>query len=554
MRVLLMHPDRDFDLPAPPPPRDRRFDWGFERLQPWRRHATHRDRDVDPRPLPPHESALVQDLELDTLVRAMAGPDGFLFEVARHALLSGVTNDVETILYRQGIVGDCLRNSAAIRGIYALAVGVLEASRKHLISSTTRYPASTLYQSIEALEMLAVMLRKVRDIANLQAGRFESKGFTALFARLREEFSDEYFARIETHLTDLKFRQGVLLSAALGEGNGGTDYVLRQMPDERRSWLDRLLHRGTPDYTFYIDARDEAGARALSELRDRGINLVANALAQSTDHILSFFDMLCTELAFYIGCLNVHDTLAALGAPICLPQPEPAGGRRQRCSGLYDVCLALRLGRTPVGNALDADGKNLVIITGANQGGKSTFLRGIGLAQLMMQCGMFVPANSFVAELSAGVFTHYRREEDATMTHGKLDEELARLSEIIDAITPNAMLLVNESFASTNEREGSEIARQVVRALLEKGIKVFVVTHLYKFARGMFEHHLEDAEFLRAERQADGTRTFRILEGEPLETSYGEDLYREVFGTTPENGHMMTSRVAARQQHGGGAS
>lgn len=115
------------------------------------------------------------------------------------------------------------------------------------------------------------------------------------------------------------------------------------------------------------------------------------------------------------------------------------------------------------------------------------------------------------------------------MKSGKLDEEIKRMSEIADAVTPNALLLLNESFASTNEREGSEIARQVVRALLDRRVKICFVTHLYEFAHGLFDRKLDDAMFLRAERRADGTRTFRLVEGEPLETSYGEDLYSKIF-------------------------
>ena len=91
----------------------------------------------------------------------------------------------------------------------------------------------------------------------------------------------------------------------------------------------------------------------------------------------------------------------------------------------------------------------------------------------------------------------------------------------------------NESFALTNEREGSEIARQVVQALLERQIKACFVTHLYDFAHTLFEQQRQDVFFLRAERLPDGVRTFKLIEGGSLGTSFGEDLYREVFAAKP---------------------
>jgi DNA mismatch repair ATPase MutS len=183
------------------------------------------------------------------------------------------------------------------------------------------------------------------------------------------------------------------------------------------------------------------------------------------------------------------------------------GERKHRYRGLYDVCLSLHMQGRVVGNSCDADGKSLTIITGANQGGKSSFVRSIGLAQVMMQCGMFVGAESFAADLCPALFTHYGREEDATMKSGKFDEEMARMSGIVDGIKPNSLLLFNESFAATNEREGPEIAKQIVCALLEKRVKIFYVTHLYEFARTFFDRKAGDAIFLRAERKADGART-----------------------------------------------
>jgi DNA mismatch repair ATPase MutS len=94
--------------------------------------------------------------------------------------------------------------------------------------------------------------------------------------------------------------------------------------------------------------------------------------------------------------------------------------------------------------------------------------------------------------------------------------------------------MLNESFASTNEREGSEIARQIVRALLETGVKVFYVTHVFDLAQGFHLAKMDTALLLRAERLGDGRRTFRLMEGEPLPTSYGEDLYRRIFGAVPD--------------------
>ena len=507
-----MHPDRDFDP--------------HQLL----RDAMYRYRDVDQQPqLPSHERALIQDLELDTLLHAMAGKDEFLLEVARKALLSGLRNNVDTILYRQDVLKDCLQNVAAVKQLYGLTVEAIERARRHWWNISTDSPTSMLYNSMDLLEMFVGMLRKVRNIGEDHAGQFESRAFTTLFAMLTEELSDDYLAGIQKHLMELKFRKGVLLSAELGEWNESTNLVLRKANTAKQNWLERIVGKRTPGHTFHLAERDEAGARILSEMRHRGISRVAIALAESADHVLSFFRMLRTELAFYIACLNLHGRLTAKDEPVCFPAPSPTGERSLRFSGLYDVCLSLHLDHRAVGNTTDADGKSLIIVTGANQGGKSTLLRSIGVAQLMMQSGMFVGAESYTAELCPAMFTHYKREEDATMKSGKLDEELHRMSEIVDHIVPNSMLLFNESFAATNEREGSEIAKQIVSALLEEHVKICYVTHLFEFARGFFDRKLDDSIFLRAEKQADGTRTFRIVEGGPLETSYGEDLYRQVF-------------------------
>jgi hypothetical protein len=493
------------------------------------------DRDFDQKgEISPNEAALTQDLELDTLFGAMAAGDKFLLEVVKKGVLTSL-DEPGAILYRQHILADCLERSAIVREMYVIAVDAIEREKK--VWGWGQYPEGMLRRSVEVINEIMDLLRRLRHIADAYGAEFRSEGFTTLFRMLARELDDDYLGRVEGHLRRLQFRDGILMSAELDHGNKGTRYVLRKPWDTKPGWIERIQAWGEQlflndrsDFVYQIADRDESGFRALTELRGRGIGLVAGALGQSTDHLLSFFRMLRSELGFYVGCLNLRDRLAGKGEPICFPEPLPAGKAILSGRGLYDLCLSLSVKEKVVGNDVSADDKLLVMITGANRGGKSTFLRGIGLAQLMMQCGMFVPAESFRANVCDGIFTHYKREEDSSMKSGKLDEELRRMSAIVDNLTPNSIVLLNESFASTNEREGSEIARQIVRALLETGIKVIYVTHLFDLAQGFYHAKMDAALFLRAERLADGRRTFRLVEGEPLPTSYGEDLYRRIFG------------------------
>ncbi|HUA03212.1 MAG TPA: hypothetical protein VMB27_04860 [Solirubrobacteraceae bacterium] len=486
----------------------------------------HADKDFDlTSDLPAQEQALTGDLEVETLVGAMAAGDALIYEVARRALLLSL-RDPDEIAYRQQVLTDCLEHPEVVRDLYGLAGDALKAEKSVWGSLLRDSPRSLLGNSVQKMELFVDFLRRLRQMTDEHSGKFHSQGFTSFFAILRAELDEPYFALIENHLKTLKFKAGILMSARLTTGNKGTGYTLRQQREQ--SLLGRMFDRS--GYSFTIADRDESGFRAVSALEERGVNLVANALAQAVEHVHSFFTMLRVEIGFYLGCVNLAERLADLGEPTALPVPVPAGELALSARGLYDVCLRLTTSEPVVGNDADADQKSLVMITGANQGGKSTFLRSVGLAQLMTQAGMFVGARSLRVNVTQGVFTHYKREEDETLESGKLDEELARMSEIADRISSNCLLLCNESFAATNEREGSEIARQVLTALLEADVKVLFVTHMFDLASSFHRRGLASALFLRAERGSDGARPFKIAEGEPLPTSYGEDSYRKVFG------------------------
>lgn len=502
----------------------------------------YQDREFDPQiDLPWHAEILAQDLALPVLFEAMAGEDAHILDVAHKVLLTGLGNDVATIQYRQQILRDCLEHPEAVRELYDFACATVDQTRKQYLGILVRYPEWVLSQSVTHMTELLGMIRSLKQLAARHEGLFAAPGWTAFFTRLHNEVNDEYLASINDHLRRLTFRNSLLLSAALGKGNKGMEYRLHRPPlPVEQTWLARFgawlldLFRSPqpPPHSFSLHPRDESGIRVLSGIRHRGVSQTAIVLAQSADQVRSFFTALKTELAFYVGCLNLQTRLAEMRAPTCFPAPEPCNTRHLTCHGIYDICLALQSSRPVVGNDIQADNIDLVMITGANQGGKSTLLRSIGQAQCLLQNGMIVGAETMCASACSGVYTHFKREEDMRLESGKLDEELGRMSRIVDHLSPHALVLMNESFAATNEREGTEIGRQIISALVDNRIRVVCVTHMYELARHFLEQHQSAYLFLRAAREQNGERSFKVLPGEPLPTSFGGDLYHDLFDAT----------------------
>ena len=272
MKAFLMYPGQDFDAEAD---------------------------------LPPSAQALIEDLGLQTLFGAMSGGDEFLYAVAERALLTSL-DEPEAVRYRQHALRDCLDQAQTVREMYQIAVEAVLGSKKIYRGIFSQSPDAILRWAVEMLQLFIGLLRKLREIADTSAASFRSQAFCTLFQTLAAELGDDFFAAVDEHLSQLRFRGGVLVSARLGKGSKGIRYVLRRPGERRQSWLSRITGKDTDGFTMRIADRDESGHRTLAELRGRGISLAANALAQSADHMLSFFTMLRCELGFYVGCLNAR--------------------------------------------------------------------------------------------------------------------------------------------------------------------------------------------------------------------------------------------------------
>ena len=277
----------------------------------------YKDKDADrEQSLPWNAQDLVQDLELDILFHAMAGEDEYLLDVCKRTVLISTGNDLSTIVYRQGILEDCRKNSAVITQLYDIALEALEVRKKNIFGIFSSYPSSILSGAIGMMKLYVDILRSIRELATLHISRFASTGFNRFSKMLQAALSEDYLNTILLQLNDLHLRDGVLMSAQLGRGNKGISYMLHRWHEKKPPWYRRLFPEKTGIYTFSVHPRDESGARALAALKDNAINNTANDLAQSCDHILGFFSTLRYELAFYIGCLNLEKQLLQTGMPV----------------------------------------------------------------------------------------------------------------------------------------------------------------------------------------------------------------------------------------------
>ncbi|MEV6768570.1 DNA mismatch repair protein [Nocardia sp. NPDC051030] len=468
---------------------------------------------------------VADDLELSIMYGVMAGGDQFIRTVVQDTIPRSST-DPEVITYRQRVVMDGCANPQLLRELYSIATDAAGA-RKWTVGRD-RGARGKLYLSLEPLTKLIGFLRLLRSTCARNSAHFRSEGFLGLTERLDEQFGDDYLAEVERHLDALQFDHGFDISAELGPEGGIANAVLHEPLRHARRRQSLFGHK--KGHVVGISHTDESAKQFIWRLVGKGLDRVADVVSHVTDVIVGFFQELRTELAFLVGCSNLFERLRTDGYAVCLPTPlSRDGGVSFSFRSLRDPALCLSTESAVVGNSIDGRGKKLIVITGANSGGKSTFMRSLGAAQIMMQAGMFVVAEAYEADVRAGIFTHFRVREDSSMTYGKLKEELVRMRELTNRITPASLVLWNEPFASTSEREASEILAPITEALLDSGVKVVVVTHLYDFASELSERRRATDLFLRAQRLPDGSRTYRMEPGAPAMTSHAMDIYRRIF-------------------------
>ena len=461
----------------------------------------------------------------------------------------------EEIEYRQSVLKDFLRNPEFAEKFYGITKELMEQWRK--LGKKEREKggnANTSRTLLFEVRLLNLFLDALTDLKRLCMGYskdFHSEGLLRFCEMMTENYHDEWELKVRGIMADLRFfcddeevdvkhynnkttQPTIIMECAPGSG-----LKLEQMKLEQIGTREVKISRHTASKTLLDRVKvslskepmtiitDEQTLDNLEQLKVATVGRVFDYMQGFSQNCKKFFEMLLVQSAFYIGCVNLHDRCQQIGLPICYP--TVCGTEDMEFANLMELSMALYNRRVPVGNDCEFMDKMLLVVTGANQGGKSTFLRSMGIAQVMLQSGMFVAAKRFSSGIFTHLFTHFVRREDMAMNSGRLDEELGRIHRIVEGLAPESLVLLNESFATTTEEEGSEIAYDIIKAFTEAGVKVLTVTHLLTFAKKVYAEEWEEAVFLSAQRLEDGTRTYKMVAGEPELTSFGLDLYEQVI-------------------------
>jgi len=226
------------------------------------------------------------------------------------------------------------------------------------------------------------------------------------------------------------------------------------------------------------------------------------------DPVIGRFDR---EVQFYLAYLELTGRYKAAGLPFCYPRVS-VRSKEIAAEDTFDIALANKLvpgGGTVVTNDLHLAGPERVfVVSGPNNGGKTTFARTFGQLHHLASLGLPVPGRSARLFLPDRIYTHFEKEEDIETLRGKFEDELVRVHEILQQASADSVIVMNESFNSTTLNDALFVGTEVMRQILGLGCLGVYVTFVDEIAS------LSEATVSMVSQIADGNpaeRTFKVL-------------------------------------------
>lgn len=290
----------------------------------------------------------------------------------------------------------------------------------------------------------------------------------------------------------------------------------------------------------------ELFARGYRFGEDEVMGRLLDAVFEGIEDEIAKLPQLVGDIELYLGALGFRDRALAAGLEACLPELVSAEDGGRELAGLFNPLL-LAHGVVPVPCDLRSDRYDTTtIITGPNSGGKTRLLQSLGLAQLLAQSGLFVPARRARLALVPALVMSLNEEARADQSEGRLGMELLRIRALFERLPPRAMVVLDELCSGTNPSEGEEIFELVVTLLAELRPQAWITTHFLTFAARLErEPSVTALRFLQVELDPGQLPTYQFTPGVAT-TSLAEHAARRL-GVTREQLLGLVQESARRQ-------
>lgn len=509
----------------------------------------------------------VTNLELELLSRLIC-PENSLNALR---ILTQMSTDEEVLNYRLDILEDFL-------SVPQLEAVLYENVHKLYINEHVNIQKLGLADSFYALNTRLGSLKtfiecitKCHEFCQKYQDRLKSTALKGLVEYFASVYNSEYFDEVKRETDEcLKVLSKGVKSVTVGINfddmmrpceamllSVSTDVIKKK---SRFDWIFKHIEgEGTRAIGRTHSLYNEQGGtndleaplfRELKEINSEYISHLDRAIRayfkKSTEDILTFE----SQMSFYIGAKRIIEAVRSRGLDMCRPKYLPMEDRRLDAKGVFDLSFYTQMvSSDPMGSLKDKiitnecqmdDNGRFFVLTGANNGGKTTYTRAIGIIQVLAQSGVYVPCSSCEISPVDFIYTHFPKEEEVGLNTSRFTQECKQFKVTVDAATRHSMLLLNESIQSTTPTECVYIATELTKIFRCIGVRGIYATHLLELAKNLDNLNAEvkgDTKLVSivttVDVTADNRRLYRIVRSAPQEFGYAKTIYQK-FGVSFE--------------------
>ena len=494
------------------------------------------------------DTSFVKDLGLEALLESVPFYSEDTRTLARK-VIAEMGSDMNTVHYRQDALQDLVSTESLLDAVQSSVKRLNEIG--HWLGGFNDEP--NLTNGIRLLGVYRDFISSPPDLS-----KAKSKVLKEVESYLTAIRASDEFTGLCGFVDTVGSLGGVVFRVSLdkdGMPAKMTAMELVQKDPEDKSgilaFFERLLGRRKFEENLRSSSGLNEAGRVFRGFVDRQFVPIVRAYVDQIREVISLLE----PLAFYAGFAEYFINLKGQGFDICRPKLLPVEERRMAAKNARNPLLARDKhdGQRVVPNDIShsAD-QNMFVITGPNNGGKTTYVRTVGLVQLMSQKGLFVPAESADVSFVDGIYTHFVTPDDITKGEGRYRNELIRVKEIFEAATPYSLVILDEPCGGTSYEEGCRQSLVVLDGIHKLGPATYFTTHMHPVAEAVDSGRYPAARNLSVECQYDGRKikyTYKVKPGASGK-SYGEEIAKDI-GLMPEKIEELVSKRAEKQGYAG---